>query len=402
MTGKEKFVPRQKSLGHMIFGLLSLFCFLLIFRNPDLSMAYMGRGLTLCVTTVIPSLYPFMVISEMMVGSGAGEALGRILSRPMRWIFGLSGAGASAVVLGSLCGFPVGASTAFSLYDHNLISKEECQHLLTFVNQPSSAFLTLAVGVSMYGSRRLGVILYGLVVGCGLLVGFVARFWLGGVPRHNHPHYPMGFHPDGSVGRGKSVGGRGMVEVVTRAVSSSAMNLLTVCGYVVFFSGLTGVFTSGVLAKLSPLWGEFGTLVGVVLCGVLELSSGMSQVATLGELGYLGEMACKVSLVLAAMVGGWSGLSVHCQVMTLGGGRGISFKPYFVAKGVQSLLCGVGMGVILLLVEPSWLLPTQETVVGNLLDMTRVFSLPALPSWMAYGGMLWGVWMHQRLKGAQP
>lgn len=78
-------VPRRyPSFGQVFFCLMSTFCFVLILRNPDVAIEYMGRGLSLCARTVIPSLFPFMVISELMVRSGAGEALGRLFSRPMR------------------------------------------------------------------------------------------------------------------------------------------------------------------------------------------------------------------------------------------------------------------------------------------------------------------------------
>ena len=147
------------SAGQVGFWLMSTFCFILVLRNSDAAVEYMGRGLTLCAKTVIPSLFPFMVITELLVSSGAGEALGRLFSGIMRRIFGISGAGASALFLGSMCGFPVGARTAVSLYDKGVISKSECQHLLTFTCNPSSAFLITAVGVSLYDSRALGVTL---------------------------------------------------------------------------------------------------------------------------------------------------------------------------------------------------------------------------------------------------
>ena len=111
------------SAGQAFFCIMSTFCLILILHNADVAVEYMGRGLVLCARTVIPSLFPFMVISELLVQSGAGEALGRIFSRLMRGVFGLSGAGSTAVVLGSLCGFHVGDRTAVSLLDRNRISK---------------------------------------------------------------------------------------------------------------------------------------------------------------------------------------------------------------------------------------------------------------------------------------
>ena len=385
-------VPRFTG-GRVALSLLSVFCFLLILRNSDMAIDYMGRGLTLCVNTVIPSLFPFMVISELLVGSGAGEALGRILAKPMQWLFGASGAGSSAVVLGSLCGFPVGASTAVSLYDHNLISKRECEHLLTFVSNPSSAFLITAVGASMYGNRRWGILLYGVVLGCGLLIGILSRFFMQGPNghlRHDHPHYPMGFHPDGTAGRGEAISPPGGVSVVTGAISRSAINMMTVCAYVVFFSTLMGVFVTDVMGRIPLLQSGWGEAFRVLLCGMLEISGGISEAAEMATAETFATLAPEISLVLAAMIAGWSGISVHCQVMTLCGGRGLSFRPYLIAKAVQGLLCGALMMLALGIADPAWLSPATDTVVGTLLDVTAGLRLPALPAMLSYAGMLVG------------
>ena len=301
--------------GQAGFWIMSTFCFILVLRNSDAAVEYMGRGLSLCAKTVIPSLFPFMVISELLVSSGAGEAFGRLFSRFLRWVFGISGAGASALFLGSMCGFPVGARTAVALYDKGVISRSECQHLLTFTCNPSSAFLITAVGVSLYDSRSLGVTLYCVVLLCGLFTGFLARFFLRS-PKEppEHPHFPSGLHPGG-------------VESFTGAVSSAATGMLTVCAYVIFFSALTGALECAV----SEL-GVVGSWGYTLLCGLLEITGGISQASTLSG------GAC---LILTAAFAGWSGISVHCQVMTRCGGRGLSFKPYLIAKAFQGLLCAL-------------------------------------------------------------
>ena len=346
--------PGRPTAGQVGFCLMSSFCFILVLRNSDAAIAYMGQGLTLCARTVIPSLFPFMVISELLVSSGAGEALGRLFSRVMRWLFGLSGAGASAVFLGSMCGFPVGARTAVGLLDRNAISKSECEHLLTFTNNPSSAFLITTVGASLYGNRRLGVVLYGTVLGCGLLVGFLAKFFLRRTSKpEEHPHFPSGLH----------VGG---VETFTAAVSRAATGMLTVCAYVVFFSALTGALGCAVGDT-----GHFGAVGYTLLSGALEMTGGISLASTLTDREW--------GLILTAVFAGWSGISVHCQVMTLCAGRGLSFKPYLLAKAAQGILSGAVMAAILTL-SPQWLQVSDGVVMDAILAFTALkdISVPAL------------------------
>ncbi len=346
----------RPSFGQVGFCLMSTFCFVLVLRNSDAAIEYMGRGLTLCARTVIPSLFPFMVISELLVSSGAGEAFGRLFSRIMRRVFGLSGAGVSAVFLGSMCGFPVGARTAASLLDRNMISKAECEHLLTFTNNPSSAFLITAVGVSLFGNRRLGVILYATVLGTSFLVGFLARFFLRGKGQPDpHPHYPSGLHPGG-------------VEMFTNAVSGAATGMLTVCAYVIFFSAITGALGCMVNSGGKGL-GEVGY---TLLSGFLEMTGGISEASGLS--------AREPAIVLTAAMAGWSGLSVHCQVMTLCAGRGLSFRPYLLAKAAQGILCAAVMTVILRFGDPAWLNPAEATFVDALMVFTswKEITVPAL------------------------
>lgn len=347
----------RPSAGQVFFCLMSTFCFVLILRNSDAAIEYLGRGLTLCARSVIPSLFPFMVISELLVSSGAGEAFGRIFARMMRWLFGLSGAGVSAVILGSMCGFPIGAKTAVSLLDRNMISKSECEHLLTFTSNPSSAFLITAVGVSLFGNRRLGVILYAIVLGTSFLVGFLARFFLRGTGKPDpHPHYPVGLHPGG-------------VEMFTSAVSSAASNMLIVCAYVVFFSAIMGALG----CVFNRVGNQLSGMPYVLLGGFLELSGGVSEASLLPD--------ARTGMILAAAFAGWSGLSVHCQVMTLCAGRGLSLKPYVIAKLFQGILCAVCMAAVITFCDPAWLTPASDTVIETIMMMgwsLRDITVPAL------------------------
>ncbi len=353
------------SVGQVSFCLMSTFCLLLILRNPDAAVEYMGRGLTLCARTVIPSLFPFMVISELLVQSGAGEAMGRLFARPMRYLFGLSGAGSTAVFLGSLCGFPVGAKTAVALYDRGVISRRECEHLLTFCNCPGSAFLISGVGVSLFGNRRLGTALYFCVLGCSFGIGLVARFLMGRRERGEHPHYPSGLHPGGA-------------EMFTSAVSSAATGMLTVCAYVVFFSTL-----SGTLAELARAVGGMEPHLFALLCGFLEMSGGIGAASTLPN----GETA----LIFAAAMAGWSGLSVHCQIASLCGGRGLSLRPYLLAKTAGGVLAAAVMALILH-AFPEWLSPDADTVVRTLLDIGDLWqsAKPTFPAVAADLGFVLG------------
>ena len=120
--------------------------FILLLSNTSLAIDGVQRGLSLCAQTLIPALFPFLVLSEYFVSCGAGETLGQLFGRPFAALFGLSRAGACAVLLGTLCGQPVSSVTALSFLERGEITKEELERICLFANNPGSAFLTAAVG----------------------------------------------------------------------------------------------------------------------------------------------------------------------------------------------------------------------------------------------------------------
>ena len=133
--------------GRAFFAFLALLSLILMLRNSGIAIEYLKNGLGLCAKNVIPSLFPFMVLSELIVAFGAGDMISSVIGRPVGKIFGISGKGSTAFILGAVCGFPIGARTALRLYDSGAISKRDCELLLTFTNNPSGACVIISVGV---------------------------------------------------------------------------------------------------------------------------------------------------------------------------------------------------------------------------------------------------------------
>lgn len=311
---KEKKAGVQLS-SIIITAALSI-SFLLFLLRSDVAIDYMKNGLKLCANTVIPSLFPFMVVSSLLVSSGVGIKVCRPLSLPMRLIFGVGEGGACAFLLGAICGFPIGSKVACSMYDKGMMSKKEAERVLTFCNNPGSAFVISAVGVSLFGSFKVGAILYACVILSAVITGILMRPF--------HKIDDRNTISDANIIRASLQGSSGGVSLFLGAVQDSALSMLTVCAMVAFFSsliGCVGVSLSAIGVSEAPIAAIFG------LC---ELSSGVSALSSLHS---------SLALPLCAAALGWSGISVHCQIMAIAGGRGLSFKPYFAAKAIQGVIC---------------------------------------------------------------
>ena len=126
---------------------------------PDVSAAAAREGVALCLQTVLPSLFPFFVLSSLLVQSDVPRLLSRAMAGIMYPLFGVSGAGASALILGLLGGYPVGARTVAELYGRGEIAREEAEQLLAFCNNSGPGFFLGVCGTAVFGSARAGMYL---------------------------------------------------------------------------------------------------------------------------------------------------------------------------------------------------------------------------------------------------
>ena len=137
-----------------------LCCFSALLLLPEVSAQAARDAMLLCAQTLIPSLFPFFVLSSLLIACGASELLSALLSPLMRPLFGLSGTGAAALALGLCGGYPVGARTAAELVENGALSRDEGERLLAFCNNAGPGFLLGVCGAGVFSSSRAGAALY--------------------------------------------------------------------------------------------------------------------------------------------------------------------------------------------------------------------------------------------------
>ena len=300
--------------GTICLSVLLFFCFALRLRRADVATAGMQKGLSLCARAIVPSLFPFLVLSELLVASGAGEWLTAPIARPLGKFLGLSPAGCCAVVLGLLCGFPIGARCAILAYENGNMTRTECERVLACSSIPSMAFLISTVGTTLFGDATFGVTLYICAAFAALLSGFCIyvvqkRTKAEQKNEHKIPLVKLHFSKN----------------MFPTAVRNATVSTLFICAYVVFFSTLT--------EAVAVILAHFGASENVraILASILELSGGVSAAAGLASR--------PLAILLTGATVGWSGISVHCQMLSLTDGHNLSLRPYFAAKGMQAGIC---------------------------------------------------------------
>lgn len=299
-------MTESKTLKGFLFLIASLFALALGLRYSELCAEGVRYGIELSVSKLIPSLFPFLVISDIIVRSGACDALTRLLGGAFSAIFGMSREGALPFFLGMMLGFPIGIRSAISLYESGRISRAELLRLSLFTSIPSPAFLISAVGEGLFGSWSFGLTLYFIAIFVSIVIGMLSRFFFS---EYEGEYF--------CIRRSESRSFVG-VGVFLDAVSSSAMSLLSISAFVVFFSMLCEVLEH-LLANV-PFFDS--PYIITLFLGSLEMTGGAARAALLGVEG----------APLAAAILGFSGLSVLCQFSFACREGGLSAKPYFLSK----------------------------------------------------------------------
>ena len=273
-----------------------------------------AKALALCAGTVIPALFPFMAVTGLLVRLGFGQWLAPYMAGLMAPLFRLPGCAGSALLLGLVGGYPIGARTAAELYASGALTRQETERLLTFCNNSNPVFLISVLGIGVFGSVRAGLWLWLIHVASALVTGLLFR-GLGRGRRSVPP--PVSFQAPSLPG------------AFVTSVKDAAMGMVSVCAFVTFFYVL-----------VSPL-PRLGGHLAAMAVGVTELFS-LTPLLTCDRTGF----------ILAAGCAGWGGLSVLCQTAAVLDGTDLPLCPCFLGKLAQGHLSALMAAALSL-----WLFP---------------------------------------------
>lgn len=300
----------SKTYVKPLLWVVLLFLFLLLLLSPSVVKDGVTAGFSSCVTTLIPALFPFLVLTNLICATGLADALGRVLAFPCRVLFGLSPSCGAAVVLGALSGFPVGAYTAVSLCERGRCSPGEAGRMLAFCTNAGPAFLIGGVGVYLWGDARIGLLLWLSQLAAACVVGVSFR-----LPRDTEsiavaPQEPLS------------------LSALCNAIPQAAQQMLAICGTAVFFEVvLTALFAGELFAALPVL--------RTLAAGFLEVTSGITAATAA-----FGTRLPVLGITLCGMFVGWSGLSVCLQVAAAAKSCKLRLGFYLRGKILQGLLTG--------------------------------------------------------------
>lgn len=332
-----------KSIFTIVIFFISVF--FIVFPSDVVSAS--KSAILLWGNIVLPALFPFLILSDLITHSSIPDILSKLFSPVMRPIFKLPGVSSLALILGMAGGYPVGAKVTTNLRKKKLLSDVESKRLIAFSNNAGPLFLSGAIGIGLYKSTKIGFLLMLAHYLSAIIVGIIFRFY-----KKTH-WYPAPMGPNGKKGAGHlwprhlmhehstfwdfkifAINLSKFSEALTLAIKNSVVTVTVIGGFIVLFSIISTMLEkTGVLTLISNfLMPNVSIDISKsIIVGIMEVTNGVNKIAALNA-------ATSLKLILTSGIIGFGGFSVHMQTLSVISGSDIGVGTYLIGKILQGIL----------------------------------------------------------------
>lgn len=262
---------------------------------------YVKDGLELAVRCVIPSSFPFMIVSDFYVSYGKPESIAA-LRKLFSSLFGISPYGLGAFICGNIGGFPIGAKMCADTYSAGGLSKEEAERLMPLSNNPSCAFVVGGVGMGIYGDLRVGILL--------LISMYIATVICGVITRTKAKKVELS-HINANISYD-----------FVASVRRSGINSIGIISFITVFSVFNGLVNMCIHHE--P--------IAYAISAFLEVTNAIRMYSELSG------TALELKLVFSAFALGFGGLCVGLQSAVFTSVAGLKMKRYYLTKLLEGVL----------------------------------------------------------------
>ncbi len=350
----------------ILFASITVFIAFCLIKFPDQSFEASIRGLKMWWEIVFPSLLPFFITAELLIGFGVVKFIGILCEPIMRPLFNVPGAGSFAWAMGMASGYPTGAKISTRLREEGQLTQIEAERLVSFTNASSPLFIFGAVSVGFFYDVKLGILLASAhYIGNGL-VGICMRFY----GRENEKDAKKTKQQKVSIiqafremHRARMNDPRPFGKIVGDAVLNSIQTLVMVGGFIIFFSVLTKLmFIIGLSPAISTIFEYILQLFTLPVDLALPLFSGLFEI-TQGARAIsqtdTGSLLAKI--IVVSFILGFNGFSIQAQVASIIAPTDIRFSPYFFARILHGIFASI---LTVILYKPLYLNRTSFDFKG--------------------------------------
>ncbi|MDE5977392.1 MAG: sporulation protein, partial [Turicibacter sp.] len=273
--------------------ILLLFLFILLLQPAPIIVATKA-GFTTWADKVVPSLFPFFILTRLMTYYQVPQLMGKLLTPIFKHLLHLSPITFFVMFLSMISGNPSGSKMARDYYDQKLINEKEIEGLIYFCNFSSPLFILGTVGVVLYQSTSIGYLLL-LAHLLGAIIVFIFCYPLlrsKNTLQQINVQFPT----------------QPFSTILIDCIESSLQTLIRVGGIIVFFYIISETLnilqiTAIITRSIKPILEQIGLLsIEPIMAGILEFTQGVTKVSQTTA-------SLQTKLVITAFIISFTGLS---------------------------------------------------------------------------------------------
>lgn len=312
---------RKKSVSVVILILL-LFVGFEILASSKYILASVSFSFRIWKDNIFPSLFPFFVLSELLVQYGFVEFIGELSKRWMNKLFRMNGNGAFVFVMGIISGFPSSAKYTKELYQNGMITEGEATKLLTFTHFGNPLFILGTVSLLFLNNKEAGILILICHYVTNIIIGLLFRSYAPSPKETTKVSFSRAITKmhEKRIHNPNSFG-----QIISDALMHTIDTLLLILGTITMFLVITTIIDQNL---------NLGSFHQGILNGFVEMTQGLKYISLL-------HIPLQLKSALCAMILSFGGLSVHMQMRSILSDTPIKYLPFFVARVIHALLSSV-------------------------------------------------------------
>ena len=299
----------KNKLYNTIILFVSMISLIELVINKTIIFNTISYSLRLWVNSIIPSLFPFFVVSEILISYNITSYIPKSLKIIFKKLFNVNDSILTLFFLSIISGFPSSSKNIRYMYDNDLIDENIASHALIFTHFANPLFILGTVSVFFLHDERLGLII--------LISHYLPNVILGIITRNNIQNTNNETNYNNiSISFSK---------IFISSIKNSIDTLFMILGILTCFMVMSTIITNIF---------SFDIYTESLIKGVLEMTMGLKSISVLNIPDFY-------KVIISSMILSFGGISVHMQILSFIEDTNISYKPFFIARIYHSILSGV-------------------------------------------------------------
>ena len=295
-----------KNIIYLIILVVVLFEMLF---NSTLIINSVSFSFLLCINNLFPSLFPFMIISNILMEYGFVDISSELLKPIMNKIFKAHEYATFVLILSIISGSPSNAKYIQELLNKNLIDSNQANKILLFTHFVNPLFIINTIGINFLHDKKLGIII--------LISHYLGNFLVGILLRNYHR-----YNSNNKINISKAIKSlekkrNGFISILTSSIITSINTLLIILGVITTCLIITS------LINLNPLFN-----------GILEITQGLKYISTTN-------LEILKKTILTTFLISFGGFSIHAQVFSILSNKKIKYLPYLIARLMHAIISSI-------------------------------------------------------------